>query len=210
MTLTLPETLLLFALHDDRGTVHSVAYIGLDHALRGALVAELKLRGHVQVKASGDIRFHPQPPPPPPEPLLRDTLALLASARNPAPVSNWLETIGSAMPDLRARVLGALEVRRIVAPLSRGRGSIPPVPPRPDEERPDRATRRELLAGLDDREQISPRLGILTAFIVAVHLDLVVFESRREEAEQLAAWVSDRDSIVRAVISTIRRAEGDW
>lgn len=209
MTLTLPETLLLFAMHDDRGTVHSVAYIGLDHALRGAVLAELKLRGYLQVRMSGEVRFHPNMPPPPPEALLRDALSLLTRARNPAPVTAWLELLGAGLPTLRARVLSALEGRGLVVPSARGRASAPPVV-QGTGERPDRAARADLLAGLDLRDQIPPRLGILAALTVAVHLDVVVFDARREDAEHLAAWVSDRDAIVRAVLTTIRRAEGEW
>jgi Golgi phosphoprotein 3 (GPP34) len=210
MKLTIPEVLLLFALHDDRGTVHSVAYIGLDHALRGGVLAELKLRGYLQVRRSGEIRFHPSPPDPPPPGLLLTALQVLSSVRSPAQVQVWLEAIAIGIPDLRVRVLADLEARGILVYGARSRRGSPAPADVPVEMPPERVARREITAALDLREEVPPRQGILVALTVAVHLDGVVFEARRHEAEQLAAWVIDQDSIVRAVSAAIRRAEGDW
>lgn len=210
MLLTVPETLLLFALHDERGTVHSVAYIGLDHALRGAVLAELKLRGYLQVRTTGEIRFNPTRPPPPPPGLLRDTLVLLANARNPAPVQLWYDALALGLPNLRQRILDDLEARGILVPMPRARRGDPEITHPMADERPERRARKELHEALALKEDIAPRHGILVALTVAVHLDVVVFEGRREQAEQVAAWVSDRDSIVRSVTGAIRRAEGDW
>jgi hypothetical protein len=61
MHVPLPEALLLFALHDAKGTVHSVAFLAIDHALRAAVLCELKLRGHVQTRLPSEIRHHPRP-----------------------------------------------------------------------------------------------------------------------------------------------------
>jgi Golgi phosphoprotein 3 (GPP34) len=207
MSLTLPETLLLFALHDDRGTVHSVAYIGLDHALRGALLAELKLRGHLQVRTSGEARLTPRPPGPVRIPLFDEALTVLRAARSPAPVNAWIDTLAVGLPNVRARVLTTLESRGILVPTGPSRRLADAATGSADVER---RAREEVIAALRLRETIPPRLGMLVALTVAVHLDGVVFDSRRDEAEQLASWVTDRDSIVRAVTATIRRAEGEW
>ncbi|MEQ1507398.1 MAG: GPP34 family phosphoprotein, partial [Myxococcota bacterium] len=104
MPITLPEALLLFALHDDRGTVHSAAYLALDPGLRGAVLSELKLRGYVQVRTTGDIRFHPAPPAPPTIPFLREALDAVARCASPAPVGVWVDALAAAQPDQRTRV----------------------------------------------------------------------------------------------------------
>jgi hypothetical protein len=209
MSLTVPETLLLFALHDDKGTVHSVAYLALDHALRAAVLAELKLRGHVQVRTAGDIRRNPQPPDRPKLPFLCDALDVLASARNPAPVSVWLEALAKGLPDLRSRVLAVLERRGILTHLERAGAVASGVAWPMTEGSAEAAARDELLASLDDPE-VSPRLGLVTALTVACHLDAVVFGARQGDADARAQWVGERDAIVRTVIEEIARAEGQY
>ena len=119
---TLPEALLLFALHDDRGTVHSAAFLALEPALRGSVLTELKLRGHLQVRNVGTvaqgtrpaIRWAPNAPPRPIELYLRDAMDVLTSVPSPSPVGVWLDALARGLPDLRARVSSALERRGIV------------------------------------------------------------------------------------------------
>jgi golgi phosphoprotein 3 len=210
MPLTLPETLLLFALHDDRGTVHSVAYLGLDHALRGALLAELKLRGLVQVRTAGDIRHHPQPPERPKLPFLSDALDILASAKSPAPVPAWLDALASGLPDLRARVLTVLERRGILTSADRVRAVSAETAYPLSDRTAEQTVRDQVIAALDQQGDIAPRLGIVVALTVACHLDEVVFGDRRDDADAVAAWVADRDAVVRAVVEAIAKAEGQW
>ncbi|MEQ1564739.1 MAG: GPP34 family phosphoprotein [Myxococcota bacterium] len=210
MSLTLPETLLLFALHDDRGTVHSVAYLGLDHALRGAVLAELKLRGHLQVRTAGDIRHHPSPPERPKLPFLCDALDVLASAKSPGSIASWLDLLAKGLPDLRARALAVLERRGILTSADRIRAvAAETTYPLSNRSAEDEA-RDQVVAALDAQHEVSPRLGVVIALTVACHLDEVVFGQRRDEADARAAWVADRDAVVRAVVEAIAKAEGQW
>ena len=85
--LPLPEALLLFALHDDTGTVVSSAFLSLDHTLRGAILAELRLRGFVQTRSDGMLRLHPEPPEARLEPVLAQALAVIGGDHDePRPV----------------------------------------------------------------------------------------------------------------------------
>lgn len=49
--LTLPEQLLLLALHDQKGTILSSASMSIEYGLAGAVIMELALRGKVQMRA---------------------------------------------------------------------------------------------------------------------------------------------------------------
>lgn len=217
---TLPESLLLFALHDDRGTVHSAAFLALEPALRGSVLAELKLRGHLQVRnvavdggVGGEIRWHPSPPPRPREAYLRDAMDVLSSLEAPAPVGRWLETLAKGLPDLRARVSSALEQRGILISAERElpTRTVPPAVAYPlSNPTAERDLRDEVIAALDQGDAVSPRLGTLVGLTVACHLDSVVFGTRADEADARATWVADRDAVLRAVVEVIAQAEGQW
>src|SRR5262249_49195094 len=104
MTLTLPEALMLFSLRDDRGTVHSAAFLALDPALRGGLLAELKLQGHVQIKTNGDLRWHPSTGKST-NPLLREGIAALEDAPSPSTAEDWMSILADKLFDLRLRTV---------------------------------------------------------------------------------------------------------
>jgi len=219
---TLPEALLLFALHDDRGTVHSAAFLALEPALRGSVLSELKLRGHLQVRnvgdpaqgtRSGEIRWSPTPPPRPIELYLRDAMDVLGSVPSPSPVGTWLDALARGLPDLRARVSAALERRGVVISAEREVHSrtVPPAVTYPlSDASAEQAIRDQVNAALGVGDAVSPRLGALIGLTVACHLDGVVFGERADEADARATWVADRDAILRAVVEVVAQAEGQW
>lgn len=220
MRLTLPEALLLFALHDAKGTVHKVAFLAIDHGLRAALLAELKLRGHVQARlpgalqttpSEGEIRHHPRPSDPPTMPILRDALSALATAPSPAPPRAWLQRISEVMPDLRERLTAVLEQRGILGKVDRERAGLTDEVAHPLADGAVEAWQRAAtLAALGRGDEIHPRDGVLVALTVACHLQHVVFGERAEEAEARAAWVAEREVIVAAAQRAIAEAEGEW
>lgn len=219
---TLPEALLLFALHDDRGTVHSAAFMALEPALRGSVLTELKLRGLLQARnvpatanatSTGEIRWNPHPPPRPTEPYLRDAVDVLTSVKSPSPVSVWLDALAKGLPDLRARVSSALERRGIIMSAERElpTRTVSPALAYPlSDPSAERTLREQVNEALGHGEALSPRLGSLIGLTVACHLDTVVFGERADEADARATWVADRDAILRAVVEVIAQAEGQW
>lgn len=207
MKLTLPETLLLFGLHDDKGTVHSAAYLALDPALRGAVVVELKLQGLVQIRSSGDVRWHPDPPERPSVPFLQAAIRALQQAPSPAPVSTWLAALAIGLPDLRNRVQASLERRGVLGSPQRD-DTLAPIPVA--DPTVEAALRQQVVWALEDGERISPRLGSLVGLTVACHLGNVVFEDQADEADMRATWVADRDAVLRAVVESIAETEGEW
>ncbi len=207
---SLPEALVLFALHDERGTIHPAAGLALDHALRGAVLSELRLRGCIETRAVGDARRFRQPAPAPGNPVLREALAALDGAPSPAPVSDWLGFLARARPGLRTDLLELLAERGILDAADRDHPGIERrVHPSTDHS-VESGLRTQAHAALDAGAAVVPRLGRLVAFTVACHIEHVVFERRAQQAEDLAGWVADRDSIVRAAVQAIAEAEGRW
>jgi hypothetical protein len=209
MKLTLPETLLLFGLHDDKGTVHSAAYLALDPALRGGVIVELKLRGLVQVRVAGDVRWHPEPATTPNPPFLQAAIKALQQAPSPAPISTWLAALAIGIPDLRAQVQSSLERRGVLgAPVRESSTNLAPVPV--VDPTVEAALKQQVVWALEDEEAISPRLGSLVGLTVACHLGNVVFGDQADAADMRATWVADRDSVLRAVVESIAETEGEW
>lgn len=207
---SLPEALVLFALHDERGTIHPAAGLALDHALRGAMLSELRLRGCIETRSSGDIRHSREQAPSPGNPVLREAFAALEAAASPAPVRDWLTHLARVRPGLRGDLIGLLGDRGILDETDRDRAGIERrVHPSTDQS-VESGLRTQAHAALDAGAAVVPRLGLLVAFTVACHLERVVFERRAQQAEDLAGWVADRDSVVRAVVQAIAEAEGRW
>jgi hypothetical protein len=181
----------------------------LDHALRGAVLSELRLRGCVETRASGEIRLGTLRAPAPGNPVLREALAALEDAPSPAPVRAWLNHLARARPALRLDLIALLGERGILDETDRDRAGIERrVHPSTDQSI-EGGLRTQAHAALDAGAAVVPRLGLLVALTVACHLEKVVFERRAPQAEDLAGWVADRDSIVRAVVQAIAEAEGN-
>jgi len=206
---SMPEALLLFALHDDKGTVQASAFLALDHALRGAVLCELRARGYLQTKASGHVRLHPHAPAPPPEAVLAAALAAVEGLELPAEVDATLDAVQRALPELRDDLTRSLAERGILTESHVERMGLPGdvVHPMADsvlEARARTRVREALAAG----DAVQPRWGSLLALSVFAHLESDLFPAHLDLAAERAAWVAERDCIVRAVRSAVELVEG--
>jgi hypothetical protein len=209
--LPLHDTLLLFALHDDKGTVQASAFLALDHALRGAVLSELRLKGHVQTRADGVLRLAPIQPASPVDPVMEASLGAVRSATSSGPcaVSAALDAIQRALPDIRDEVVSSLTARGILRNASVERMGLPSDVVHPMANgRIEAAARAQLGAALASGDDIRPRDGLLLALTVAAHLEGDVFADAEERARERADWVAERDSIVRAVREAVELVEG--
>lgn len=209
--LTLPEALMLLALHDAKGTVHSAAFLALDPALRAATLAELRLRGHLQTRATGEIRRKTGATAGPPNRLVDEALAALPRGEAPGSVADWLGVLEKAMPDVRDRCMSSLTDAGVLEVAELERANLPDavtyLPARPEVEA---QVLQQLLAGVESGPSVTPRIGTLLALTVACHLEAVVFDKgTRAAARSLADWVAERDAVVRAVREQISRIEGE-
>ncbi|MEM6926855.1 MAG: GPP34 family phosphoprotein [Myxococcota bacterium] len=203
---SLPESLLLFALHDERGTVHPSAFIAIDHGLRAAVLAELRLQGFLQTKRDGQARRHPEAPDRPAEALLAEGWTTLAD-QPPGPTEAWVKGL-TALSDLRMRIARGLADRGVLRAEGRLRTMLPDQLTFPLD---DASVEAELVEGLRHAltlgERVPPRDGTLIGLTVACHLEPWVFGERVDEAVALARWVTDRDAIVRALVAVVQQAE---
>ncbi|MEN0062642.1 MAG: GPP34 family phosphoprotein [Myxococcota bacterium] len=204
---SLPEALLLFALHDERGTVHPSAFIAIDHGLRAAILAELRLQGFVQTKRDGQARRHPDAPEAPDDPLLAEAWMLLVNRTEPGPAVDWLKAL-TALPSLRMRIARALADRGVLRAEGRHRTMLPDQLTFPLE---DPSVETDLIAQLQSAlaqgDRVMPRDGTLLGLTVVCHLEPWVFGDDAEDARARARWVADRDAIVRALSTVVKQAE---
>jgi hypothetical protein len=210
VNVSLPEALVLFALDDEKGTVHPAAGLALDFTLRGAVLSELRLRGCLQSRSSGDLRYARRPHPPPGNPVLRDALDVLIDAPSPAPVSAWMKRLAQLRPTVRNDVVDLLSRRGVLDAAAWGAAGLERRVHRSTDRSLESGLREQAHAALDAGAAVVPRLGLLVALTVSAHLDGVVFGHRAEEAESFAGWVADRDAVVRAVAQAVAEAEGRW
>lgn len=207
--LNLPEALLLFGLHDDKGSIHAAAFAAMDHGLRGAVLAELRLKGQLQTRRDGATRWAPDRTRPR-HPILARCSRALDAAPSPGPVDAWLDTLREQVPALRHELLDHLVDRGV---LTAQEHTTPVLADQIRHPLADSSAEASLVQQLNDAlgrgEQISPRMGRLVALTVACHLERVVFGvAVRDDARARCQWVSERDAICGAVVRAVALAEG--
>src|SRR6266496_1548431 len=102
---TLPDELLLLALHDERGSVIPAAAPVLNSTLVGAILMELALRGRLSDNADGTLSADPAPTG---DEILDDVTRRIASAEQPRDGRTWVVQLNRHMPDLKDRLLARL------------------------------------------------------------------------------------------------------
>jgi len=210
--LSLPEILMLFALHDDKGTVHPSAFLAIDHGLRGACLCELRLRKIVQTRKNGEVRRHPEKFAPSGWALLDNVMDVLSDAESPGKVEDWLDLLADKLPNIRREITEGLEARGILGETDKERVLLPGSVTHPMT---DGTHEHEMLdrirQGVQAGEQVSPRIGTLISLVAACNLINVLYEKDdRAEARKMAEWVAERDAISRAVKEAVAKAEGTW
>ncbi|MEM6456258.1 MAG: GPP34 family phosphoprotein [Acidobacteriota bacterium] len=178
--LTLPESLLLLALDDEKGTAPSTFF--LDLALAGGVITELLLGGWVaieQEKRRVHLVVHDGSAPPT-APLLRDSLESIRIAKRPRSPKDWVMTLarGSKLRTQIAEPLcqrGILRAERTSFLLVFKRTVFPEVDPGPE---------RQLIEALEhaiftDEPIDDPRQLALITFADATNLLALNFDRKR-------------------------------
>lgn len=211
--LTLPEHLLLIALHDDKGTVHPAAFLALDTCLRAAVLAELRLQGRVQTSTSGEVRRVDARWQPTGFPVEDAAMEVLADCPSPGPLETWMKALEEPLEDVRAAEVALLERRGILERTDVGHGLLGDSVVHPmRNETAEYAMRDRMKAVVHgEARDTPPRVGTLIALADVCNLLGAAFElDDRGEALNRAQWVEERDAIVRAAREAVGRAEGTW
>jgi len=111
MQISLPEELLLLALHDEKGSVIPAAAPALNGALVGALMMELALLGRLQETPSGAVIADPTPTG---NDLMDEALTRIADADTPRQASYWVGRLAGRMPRIKDRLLEQLVARGVL------------------------------------------------------------------------------------------------
>jgi Golgi phosphoprotein 3 len=109
---TLADELLLLALDDAKGSVHSAASLALDYGLAGAILMELAINNrltidgkHIAVADSTPLNH----------PVLDDALHAIEQSSKRRPAQDWVMRLPKAVGGLRQRLLDDLVMRGVLA-----------------------------------------------------------------------------------------------
>lgn len=111
MQVSLPEELLLLALHDEKGSVIPAAAPALNGALVGALMMELALLGRLQETPTGAVIADPTPTG---NDVMDEVLTRIADADEPRSASYWVGRLAGRIPRLKDRLLEGLVARGVL------------------------------------------------------------------------------------------------
>ncbi|MEZ4322758.1 MAG: GPP34 family phosphoprotein [Myxococcota bacterium] len=208
--LSLPESLLLFSLHDERGTVHSAAFLGLDEALYAAVLGELMLRGTVRIRSDGALKVPPDAPDS--ESLIEQLAYKALSEASPDTVDAALEALRSGLGSLRSRLLTAVAAKGIVRSAEIDRENLEDSQVHPTADAgPEAQMVAHVREGIAAGPAVSRRIGLLIGLVHALNLwDKLLPKEERAAARSVGAWVHERDAVCKAAAVSIAKADGSW
>jgi len=176
--LFLHEEIMLLALRDREGTIASGTHY--QHAIGGAILAELLLQGRINVEQRKKKMFaRVVDSTPVSEPLIDDCLAKIVGAKKPAQLQTWVSKFAGAK-NLKSRVAGQL-TRRGILRMDEDkvlgiitRKVYPEVNPLPE---------RKLIAALSDAifsegQEVDPRTVVLLSLADSADLLKLVFDKK--------------------------------
>lgn len=204
--LTLHETLLLLALHDERGTLHSRAWLGIDDALRGAVVSEWMLRGRLEVARTGLASWTTHIGPT--TPILDDAHALLGLPTPSFEIAVLLDHLADRLPDLRDRVEKSLVARGALSRAVIERDILEDSEALTGRTAYETTALDRIRSALSSVPQAPRRTAQLIGLLHTIDLWPHVLPEAVQPAQEAGAWVLARDPICAAVQEDARRRAG--
>ncbi len=206
-TLAINELIMLLALDDEGGQVSWRVSPYLDYALAGGMLAELAMRGYIEITQDGDLELR-QVPPTTGSKLLDDVLHVFRRSNHPHTVPGWVAAV-SAIEDLDHRQMeeladkGILERREgrflLIFPVTR----YPALDNTPEKEVVEQIRKAVLGTGAVD-----PRLAVLITIARGAHLlKGPLSDEELEQAEKRLAEIARGNAISRATCELIQEAE---
>lgn len=208
-SLFLHEEILLLALHDEKGTIgfgSTYAY-----AVGGAILAELLVRGRIEMTGTGKKRYvQLLDPTPIGEPLLDESLSRIAAAKRRGTLATWVSRFAGSR-QLQHRLADGLCRRGILRAEEKEvllffkRRIYPALDPKPEQEVIDRLEEAIFTAAAVD-----PRTTVLLSLANSAQLLPLVFDkkalkARRERIEALATH-EELGSAVQGAIEAVQVA----
>ena len=209
MMLSLPESLLLFALHDEHGTLRASAYLSLDPAMGGAVLGELLVRGNLRMRSDGDALWVSRTSD---APLLQTVIDLFDGSPDRTTIDRLLFTIDAAFPDLREAVSHSLIARGALRPDVIDREDLGDTATlRTHDASFETAMVKHVRAAVACGSSVPRRLGLLVALIHVCELWPAFDDpALASQGRALGEWVLARDPLIRAVRIAVQKAEGTF
>ena len=176
--LSLPEEIMLLALHDEKGTVGIVSQYS--YAVGGAALAELVLRGRVRLEGSGKKKLVAlESDEPTSQPFLDDCLERIRVDKKQQPAQKWVTRFAQTRA-LKHRLAEQLCDRGILAAdedkllLLFTRRIYPEVDPRPERELIERLRRAIFM----DSGEVDPRTAMVCTIAAERRMDRAIIACR--------------------------------
>jgi Golgi phosphoprotein 3 len=176
--LFLHEEIMLLALRDREGTVASGTHY--QHAIGGAILAELLLQGRISVEQRKKKMFaRVVDSTPVGEPLIDECLAKIAVAKKPVQLQTWVSKF-AGVKNLKSRVAGQLSRRGI---LRMDEDKVLGIFTRKVYPEVDPGPEKQLIAGLreaifSDGQEVNPRKVVLLSLANSADLLKLVFDKK--------------------------------
>lgn len=206
-TLSLPEEIMLLALHDEKGTT------GLEsmyqYAIGGAALAELLMRERIRVDTSRKKQVHVINAKPLGDPLLDECLTKLVEARKPAAAQTWVARFAGVknLKHLLAERLcdrGILRADKDKVMLLFSRRTYPEIDPEPEQALVERLRH----AIFTEDNHLDPRTVVLVALANSASLLNNVFDKKDLKARKdRIARVVEGDAMAEATKEAIEAVQ---
>ena len=175
--LTLPEEVLLLALHDEKGTTRAESMF--PYAIGGAVLAELLMRKRVHLDSSKKRSLHFINGKALGDSLLDDCLSMIRESKKPASAQTWVSRFAN-LKGLKHRLAqqlcdrGILEATEDKVLLVFNRRIYPEIDSRPEAEVVERLRQ----AIFSETDHLDPRTVVLVALADAANLLELVFDKK--------------------------------
>lgn len=206
-TLSLPEEIMLLALHDEKGTT------GLEsmyqYAIGGAALAELLMRERIRVDTSRKKQVGVINAKPLGDPLLDECLTKLVEARKPAAAQTWVARFAGVknLKHLLAERLcdrGILRADKDKVMLLFSRRTYPEIDPEPEQALVERLRQ----AIFTENNHLDPRTVVLVALANSASLLNNVFDKKDLKARKdRIARVVEGDAMAEATKEAIEAVQ---
>jgi Golgi phosphoprotein 3 len=201
MQASLPEELLLLALHDDKGSVIPAAARVLNGALIGAVLMELGLLGRLREDHNGALLADPTPTG---NQILDEASAWIAQADRPRMPSYWVGRLAGRMPRLKDRLLEQLVSRGILERRERRILWLFPSRSFPlADAAVEQQTRERLRAVVLDGQSPDQRTSALLGLVRACNLtDELFAPHERSQAKRRIAELTSEEAVTGGLLGS--------
>jgi Golgi phosphoprotein 3 len=204
--LSLPEELLLLALHDEKGKIVSKASTGLLFGLAGAVLLELTLQKRLALAEKNKLALHDDRLTG--DEILDEAIGKIRQSKKIRKADHWVSKL-SGTKKLKDRLLDRLVNKGILRKEEKKVLRVFPVKRYPTKDaRPERTTREQIRAALLQGRTPDERTAMIVSLVVACDLINEIFpKGERRVARKRAKEIVKNDPVGKAVTSATQAVQ---